>query len=135
MNIRYANDSDYEFLKENDKHIFQSLTFKKIKDKEIIILENDDDQTVGWLRYGYFWDQIPFMNMLFIKKEHRSRGWGRDLVFFWEEEMKKRKAGMVMTSTQTDENAQHFYRKIGYQDAGCLILETQAMEMILTKKI
>ncbi len=44
-----------------------------------------------------------------------------------------------MTSTQTDESAQHFYRKLGYQDAGCLVLDIpgykQPMEMFLVKKI
>jgi hypothetical protein len=29
----------------------------------------------------------------------------------------------VMTSAQADESAQHFYRKLGYRDAGCLILD------------
>ena len=43
--------------------------------------------------------------------------------------------GMVMTSTQVDEEAQHFYRKIGYKDSGGLIFDVpgyeQPMEMIM----
>lgn len=46
---------------------------------------------------------------------------------------------MIMTSTQVDEEAQHFYRKIGYQDAGGLIINIpnheQPMEMFFTKAI
>jgi hypothetical protein len=41
----------------------------------------------------------------------------------------------VMTSTQSDEHAQHFYRKLGYVDAGALLLDTQPLEIILIKKI
>ncbi len=46
---------------------------------------------------------------------------------------------MLMTSTQVDEDAQHFYRKLGYQDSGGLIINIpgyeQPMEMFLIKKI
>jgi len=34
----------------------------------------------------------------------------------------------VMTSTNSDEQAQHFYRKLGYKDCGCLILDIPRME-------
>lgn len=44
-----------------------------------------------------------------------------------------------MTSTQVDENAQHFYRIIGYNDAGGFIINIpgheQPMEMFLVKAI
>ncbi|MHC0038250.1 GNAT family N-acetyltransferase [Pseudoneobacillus sp. C159] len=135
MSIRYANDSDYDFIKIKDKHLPKELILGKIVAKELIILENDENERIGWLRYGYFWDNIPFMNMLFIDQEYRSKGWGRDLVHFWENEMKSKGFNLVMTSTQTDENAQHFYRKLNYKEAGCLILESQAMEIIFTKDI
>ncbi len=49
--------------------------------------------------------------------------------------MKQKGFNMVMTSTQADEGAQHFYRKLGYQDAGCLLLDTQPLEIFLTKPL
>ena len=33
--------------------------------------------------------------------------------------------GMVLVSTQSDEPAQHFYRKLGYRDCGCLPLDCE----------
>ena len=46
---------------------------------------------------------------------------------------------MLLTSTQTDETAQHFYRKIGYKDCGALIMTIpgyeQPMEMFLAKAV
>lgn len=46
---------------------------------------------------------------------------------------------LVMTSTQSDEEAQHFYRKIGYKDAGCLVINkgkyTQPMELLFIHDI
>ena len=52
---------------------------------------------------------------------------------FWEEKMKKKGYEEVLLSTQVDELAQHFYRKLGYRDCGCLNLEDQAMEIVIIK--
>lgn len=52
---------------------------------------------------------------------------------------RKQGYGMLLTSTQTDETAQHFYRKIGYKDCGALIMTIpgyeQPMEMFLAKAV
>ena len=58
---------------------------------------------------------------------------------FWENEMQQLGYKMLMTSTQVDENAQHFYRKLGYQDAGGLLLSVpdyqQPMELFFIKEV
>lgn len=55
----------------------------------------------------------------------------------WENEMRSLGFKMVMTSTQADEQAQHFYRKLGYVDRGCLILDNtpfkQPQEILMIK--
>ncbi|MET3548270.1 ribosomal protein S18 acetylase RimI-like enzyme [Paenibacillus favisporus] len=135
MNIAFANDLDYEYIKGRDHHISENLISAKIKGKEIYIIRNSDGRNIGWMRYGYFWDNIPFMNMIWIDEEFRDRGVGNKVVLFWEEQMKQQGFNMVMTSTQADEGAQHFYRKLGYQDAGCLLLDTQPLEIFLTKPL
>jgi len=47
--------------------------------------------------------------------------------------------GMLMTSTQVDEDAQHFYKKMGYKGSGGLIINIpgyeQPMEMFFVKEI
>ena len=77
--------------------------------------------------------------MLFIDWEHQHKGYARLLMEFWEADMSSQGYGMVMTSTQVDEEAQHFYRKLGYQDAGGLIITipeyAQPMELFLIKEI
>ena len=64
---------------------------------------------------------------------------GKNVILLWESEMKAKGYNVVMTSTQVDENAQHFYRKIGYKDCGCLVLNIpkleQPMEMFFIKQI
>lgn len=52
---------------------------------------------------------------------------------------RKQGYGMVLTSTQVDETAQHFYRKNGYTDCGSLVMNIagfeQPMEMFLCKAL
>ena len=52
---------------------------------------------------------------------------------------KDNKHGMLMTSTQVDEEAQHFYRELGYKDCGGFVVDVpgyeQPMEMIMIKVV
>lgn len=88
---------------------------------------------MGVLRYNLFWDQTPFLNLIYLTEEYRSVGLGRQALASWEEKMIKLGHQSVMTSTQADETAQHFYRKLGYQDCGSLCLANQALEIIMIK--
>jgi GNAT superfamily N-acetyltransferase len=130
----YAGSLDFEYLKENDRHIKASVLGNKIKVKEVIVLKENGRQ-IGWLRYGLFWDTIPFMNMLYIEESYRRRGLGQQLVLFWEDEMKKHGYTIVMTSSFSNEEAQHFYRKIGYKDSGSLLLPNEPLEIFFTKHL
>lgn len=130
----YATQKHLKWLKTRDHHINEATLKKKISNKEIIIIQTENE-ILGWLRFGFFWDIIPFMNMLFVEEQYRSKGIGKKLVQFWESEMKKQKHKIVMTSSQSDEDAQHFYRKLGYADAGSLTLPKEPLEVIFIKKL
>ena len=134
MKIEYATQEDYQFIIERDKHINGQLVQSKIREHDIFILR-DQNQEIGWMRYGRFWDKIPFMNMIWIDEDYRGRGFGKEVVLHWEELMRQRGFKLVMTSTLSNEDAQHFYRKLGYRDSGCLLLEDEPLEVILVKKL
>lgn len=134
ISIRLASIADYLFLKENDQHISDEVLKKKIENEEIFIIQTHE-QKLGWLRYNLFWDNVPFMTMLYILEEHRNKGLGTCLVKFWEEDMRNKSYINAMTSTLSNEEAQHFYRKIGYKDIGSLIYELEPLEIILLKKL
>ncbi|WP_019912325.1 GNAT family N-acetyltransferase [Paenibacillus sp. HW567] len=135
MRIITATDSDYEYIRQHDRHISEQLILPKISRHEIYIFQNECEVIAGWMRYGYFWDNIPFLNMIWIDEPYRSNGLGKRALLFWEAEMKRKGFHLVMTSTQANEGAQHFYRKLGYRDSGCLLLEDEPLEILLTKKL
>lgn len=136
ITLTYASQKNFRWLSEAEKNreITSTMLKRKINDKEVIIVKTDS-KIIGWLRFGFFWDEIPFMNMLGVEEEYRGKGIGKKLVQFWEAEMKKKKHKMVITSSQSDEEAQHFYRKIGYADAGSLTLPKEPLEVIFIKKL
>ena len=47
--------------------------------------------------------------------------------------------GMAIVSTQVDEDAQHFFRKLGYRDCGGLTVDVpgyeQPMELFMVKQL
>ncbi|WP_315115089.1 GNAT family N-acetyltransferase [uncultured Clostridium sp.] len=134
MEIEYARGIHFQYIFDNDKHISKELIQAKIENKEIIIIK-DNNKNIGWLRYNYFWDNTPFMNMLYVDEDYRYKGFGKKLVAFWESEMKSKSYDLVMTSTLSNEQAQHFYRKLGYKDSGSLLLENEPLEIIFAKTI
>lgn len=127
INMNYANESDLNFWLSLDKHLSKGELERKILQKQCYIIEYDGKR-VGVLRYNLFWDTIPFLNMIFFSPEYRAKGIGRQTMVAWENEMKLLGYVAVMTSTNSDEQAQHFYRKLGYKDCGCLILDIPKME-------
>jgi hypothetical protein len=63
MIIRYAEITDYLWLKEHDRHISEGTLKTKIESKEIYVVQQNNE-IIGWLRYNLFWDNIPFMNLI-----------------------------------------------------------------------
>ena len=132
MEIRYAKADELEMIAEYDDHLSKEELKNAIAMKRIILLFIDGEYE-GWLRFNLFWDNIPFMNLLYISEEQRGKGYGRKMVEFWEHEMAEQGFTFVMTSTQSDEEAQFFYRKLGYTDRGALVLPDEPLEIIFYK--
>ena len=138
IEIRYVEDKNKNFWFRLDKHLPESEFDKKVRDKQgYVLFENGE--AVGLLRYNLFWDNTPFCTMLFVDWSKQKNGYGKALMNHWEDDMRNQGYEMVMTSTQEDEEAQHFYRKIGYKDCGGFTVDIpgyeQPMELILMKDL
>lgn len=136
--IRPLENGDRDFWYSLDRHLPEWEFDNKVRTKRGYVLL-DDDVPVGILRYNLFWDQIPFCTLIFIKQDQQGKGYGKRLMDYWERDMKAQGFGMLLTSTQSDEQAQHFYRKLGYKDCGGLVMDipgyAQPMEIFLYKAI
>jgi ribosomal protein S18 acetylase RimI-like enzyme len=132
--IRYGETTDYFFIREHEQHITNEILKRKIENKEIYVVQ-ENENLIGWLRYNLFWDNVPFMNKIYILEKYRGKGIGRRLVNYWEGSMKRKGYKHVLTSTQSNEEAQHFYRKIGYTEAGGMKYLDDPYEIIFYKRI
>ena len=136
VEIRYAAQDDRDFWLGLDRHLSEDVFEEKVMDQRGCVLLVDH-RPVGLLRYNLFWENTPFCTMLCIDADYRRRGYGKRLMTHWEWEMKQKGFGMIMTSTQVDEGAQHFYRKLGYRDSGGFVVNVegyeQPMEMMMIK--
>ena len=133
--IRYAEITDYIWLKENDDDISNDIMKLKIDRKEVLLVQ-ENEKIIGWLRFNYFWDDIPFITHLWLIDGYRHKGIGTKFINFWEEEMKQQGHNIVLTSTQqTRENAQHFYKKRGYNEIGGFNYLNEPYEIMYLKKL
>ena len=110
----------------------------KIRDKRCYILR-DDESVAGILRFNMIFEFIPFLTLIWCDEPYRNKGFGAKAMAHWENEMRSLGYKMIMVSTQVDEDAQHFYRKLGYKDMGAIVMDIppyeQPLEMFLGKAL
>ena len=134
MLIRQAAADDLEIILEYDKHISKQELENSIRLSRVYMAE-ENGKFIGWLRYNLFWDNTPFMNMIYLLDDNRGKGYGKQLVEYWENQMKLLNYKVIMTSTASDEYAQHFYHKLGYSTIGGFLLENDPYEVLLSKNL
>jgi len=138
MQIKYVEYRDKEFVMSIDKHVNDIQFQNRVNTKSGYVMW-EDDCPVGLMAYCILWDNLPFLNFIYVKEEYRRNRFASNAMKEWEEDMKNQGYKMVLISTQVDESAQCFYRKLGYIDCGGLLFNDtpfeQAMEMFMRKII
>ena len=134
MTIQPATEVHIDILLQHDRHISETELRYLVSRGRILVAE-EDGIFCGWLRWNLFWDNTPFMNMLYVLEPYRGTGLGKELTRHWEVNMKAAGYNTVMTSTASDEYAQHFYQKLGYETVGGFTPYGDPYELILAKKI
>lgn len=136
MEIKTVTDMDKEFVMSIDKHVDDISYKNRVYTKSGYVLW-EDNQRIGLMSHCVLWDNLPFLNFIFVKEEYRGKGFAKQAITSWENEMKDQGYKMTLISTQADEGAQHLYRKMGYIDCGGLIFNNtpydQPMEMFFRK--
>ena len=134
MTIRMATMNDLSRIVEQDRHISPEELKSLISLGRVAVAE-DEERFLGWLRWNLFWDNTPFLNMLYLPEPHRGKGYGKTMMAWWEREMHSQGFDTLMTSTASDEYAQHFYQKLGYSAVGGFALPGEVYELIFVKNL
>ncbi len=132
--VSVATAADLETVRVLDRHLTQEALLRKLQRGEVLIACVQGG-VVGCLRFGWFWDEIPFLNLLWVQESYRQLGVGRMLVTDWEERMRAEHHSLVLTSTLANEDGQHFWRALGYEDCGALLLPGEVAELFLRKTL
>lgn len=136
MEIRVVTDSDQKFVMSIDHHVNDTGYANRVRTKSGYVIW-EGNTPIGVMSHCILWDNLPFLNFIFILEEYRGKGAGSRAILDWEKEMKKQGYQMTLISTQADEGAQHLYRKLGYIDCGGLVFHDtpldQPMEVFFRK--
>ena len=134
VTTRLASTSDLPFLGKVERHVSPDVLADLVSAGRVMVVEVDG-VAVGFLRWGLFWDQVPFMNLLWVLPDWRGKGVGTTLVHAWEKSQLAAGHSLVLTSTVSAETSQHLYRRLGYVDSGALLLPDEPAELILRKSL
>lgn len=134
MTVRIATMNDLSRIVEQDRHISPEELKILISLGRVAVAE-DEESFLGWMRWNLFWDNTPFLNMLYLLEPHRGKGYGKTMMAWWEREMRARSFDTLMTSTASDEYAQHFYQKLEYTAVGGFSLPGESYELIFVKTL
>ena len=132
--IEYAVDADLPFLVERSSEKSPDVLRRKIQAKEVIVARLRGE-VVAWMTYTLLYDVVPFINILYVVQERRREGLGTRLVQFLESEVRKAGFRRVMTSSLSNEQGQHFWRKMGYKDVGGVLLTDEPLEVFFRKDL
>lgn len=135
--MKYVSEEDRTFWFTLDNLLSQKEFELKIRDKRGYVV-CDGDHPVGILRYNLLWDHTPFLTLIEIEESSQRKGFGRQAMQYWENEMLAIGYDVVMISTGVDKQAQHFYRKLGYKENGAVFFANnmpfeRPQEMFMSK--
>lgn len=135
MNISLAINKEKKKIEKYDSHIHSNKLGECIYNQFVYVLR-DEKKIVGVLRYSYFWQTIPFLELIFIDESYQKKGYGKKMMIYWENLMSVMGYKDVMLSTQEDETSKYFYEKLGYKYSGKFLPPNQDVyELMYTKKI
>lgn len=136
MEIKVVTSNDKDFVMSIDKHVNDTSYKNRVYTRSGYVLW-EADQPIGIMAHCVLWDNLPFMNFIFVKEKYRGQGYATQAITDWENEMRSQGYKMTLISTQADEGAQHLYRKLGYVDCGGLLFNNtpfdQPMEVFFRK--
>lgn len=100
-------------------------------------MAQDGDEVVGYVRWEWFWDRIPYCMLARVKPSHQRRGIGQTLYAQVETALRERGATFWLSSTEEqNERSLLFHRALGFRLIGALSdLGQESRELFLRKDL
>ncbi|RKX50290.1 MAG: N-acetyltransferase [Thermotogae bacterium] len=118
--IKFATEADRAFCSDVDAELPEALLKEKLRKNELIIATKDN-QPVGYLRLEYLWHKVPFIGLIYVLREYRGQGCGKEILHFLEGYLKLKGHSFLLSSSQADESApQHWHRSSGFYECGII---------------
>jgi len=134
MKMEMALPRDLDAVRSYDRHIPADRLWECIRNQQVYILKDGTD-ILGVLRYSLFWQAIPFLDLLYLDENFRGKGYGRQMMARWEQDMKGAGFTHCMLSTQSDESGKFFYEKLGYRQIGAFLPPDQDADELMYLKV
>lgn len=136
MEIKIATTKEKNYLEKKD-NLKVKRVIKKIRAKEYIVAKINN-KNVGFIRFGYFWSEIPIVEMIRIEEKHKKQGIGKYFIKQIEKIARKNKQKIIMSSsTEGEPGPEKWHKKIGFEKTGKFIPKylTKTPEIIYIKKV
>ena len=98
----------------------EALFLRAISEGKVAVAESTDG-VVGYVRWAYFWDDIPLCLTVCVKPEHQRRGIGRRLYERIEDGFRRAGRAFWLSSTEeTNVVSRRFHEALGFRAIGSL---------------
>ena len=125
---------EIDLLFEGHPHAADVLR-RAITEGKIVLAESAQGGVVGYVRWDYFWDSIPFCLTARVKPQHQRRGVGHRLYERIEDTFRRRGCRFWLSSTEeTNESSRRFHESIGFRPIGKLAELGQDVSEIFYRK-
>ncbi len=120
IRVRFAAVSDEDVCRRFDKYLPPASLSYKLREQEILLAE-EADKPIGYLRLDYLWGKIPFIGLILVRQGHREHGVGRALLPALERYLSEAGHSCLYSSSQADEPApQSWHRRVGFIECGII---------------
>ena len=131
--LRLANEDDLDYLLKARRDSKLNIR-SQIRDGRLRVID-ENSQPVGFFKFHVLWDELPYIEMIWLEESSRGQGLGSRAVQDWEREMAAQGFNLTITSTQLDGEAEQFWKQLGYLDCGLLSLPNRAPEHFLQRQL
>ena len=97
----------------------EALFLRAISEGRVAVAESEG--VVGYVRWDYFWDDIPLCLTVRVDPPHQRRGVGRRLYEYVEGGFRRAGCTFWLSSTEKDnERSRLFHERLGFRRIGAL---------------